>query len=268
MEQLGTIEAITNAKAELVEALPPDGIAILNGDDERVRTMATRTRAPVFTYGLRPEYTLWASEIESHGLDGIAFRFNYGSQSVHARLPLLGRHSVHSALAAASVGLSQGQSWGEIIAGLKDIAQLEVLRIVVVEGVNGTTLIDDSYNASPDSVLAALNLLHDLDGRKVAVLGDMLELGPYNDQGHVLVARRAALVASLFVAVGQMAPRMVQEARDAGLPPDATYAAADRDAAAGWLRARMQPGDIVLVKGSRALRLDELTDLTVLGDDI
>ncbi|MGH2541363.1 MAG: glutamate ligase domain-containing protein, partial [Ardenticatenaceae bacterium] len=178
-------------------------------------------------------------------------------------------HSVHAALGAASVGLSQGQGWGEIIAGLKDIAKLDVLRIVVVEGVNGSTLIDDTYNASPDSMLAALNLLDDLDGRKVAVLGDMLELGPYREEGHVRVARRAAIVATLFVAIGEMAEKMVREAQDAGLPPVATLATTNREEAARWLRARLQPGDMILVKGSRALRLDELvTELSVRGEDV
>ncbi len=232
MEQLGSFEAIAAAKAELVENLPADGVAILNGDDERVLAMAERTRARVFTYGLQPTFSLWADQIESHGLDGISFRFCHGQERVFARLPLLGRHSVHGCLAAASVGLVQGQSWAEIIAGLKDIARLDVLRIVVAEGLNGSTLIDDTYNASPDSMMAALNLLGELEGRKVAVLGDMRELGPYQQEGHLLVAIRAATVASLFVAVGEMAPVMVREAQQAGLPADATFAAADREEAA------------------------------------
>ncbi len=186
-----------------------------------------------------------------------------------ARLPLLGRHSVHAALAAASVGLSQGQSWAEIIGGLKDIGRLEVLRIVVAEGINGSTLIDDSYNASPDSVLAALNLLNDLGGRRIAVLGDMLELGSYTEMGHKLIARRAASVASLFVAIGEMAEWMAQEAQDAGLPADAIFATRERGEAVAWLKERLQPEDMVLVKGSRGLRLDELvTQLSVVGGDV
>ncbi|MDQ4078515.1 MAG: UDP-N-acetylmuramoyl-tripeptide--D-alanyl-D-alanine ligase [Chloroflexota bacterium] len=267
--QLGSIDAIADAKAELVESLPANGVAILNGDDERVRAMASRTEAQIFTYGLQPEFSLWADQIESHGLDGISFRFHHGRDSVFARLPLLGRHSVHGCLAAASVGLTQGQRWGEIIGGLKDIAKLDVLRVVVVEGVNGSTLLDDTYNASPDSVMAALNLLNDLGGRKIAVLGDMLELGAFSKEGHARVARRAAIVADRFVAVGQMAPLMVDEARDAGLPKDRTFAAADRHEAEKWLQACLQPGDIVLIKGSRALQLDELvTQLSVAGEDV
>ncbi len=269
MERLGSFEAIASAKAELVENLPNNGVAILNGDDGRVRAMAEKTGATVWSYGLQPEFTLWADEIQSHGLDGIAFRFHWGTESVAARLPLLGRHSVHAALTAASVGLSQGQSWAEIIGGLKDIGRLEVLRIVVAEGINGSTLIDDSYNASPDSVLAALNLLNDLGGRRIAVLGDMLELGSYTEMGHKLIARRAASVASLFVAIGEMAEWMAAEAQDEGLPADAIFATRERGEAVAWLKERLQPEDMVLVKGSRGLRLDELvTQLSVVGGDV
>ncbi|MGB0386994.1 MAG: UDP-N-acetylmuramoyl-tripeptide--D-alanyl-D-alanine ligase [Ardenticatenaceae bacterium] len=258
MEQLGNIEAIANAKAELVANLPADGVAILNGDDERVRAMASQTQAKVFTYGLQPQFTLWADQIQSLGLNGIAFRFHHGNDRVFAKLPLLGRHSVHAALAAASVGLCQGMSWAEIITGLKDLARMEVLRIVIEEGINGSKLIDDSYNASPDSVMAALNLLSDLDGRRIAVLGDMLELGEYTEQGHKLVARRAANVASLFVAIGEMSELMAQEAQIAGLPSEAIFATTSRDDATDWLEKRLQPDDIVLVKASRGLRLDQM----------
>lgn len=262
MMQLGSLEAIAAAKAELVQALPPDGLAILNGDDARVAAMAALSRAPVWSYGLHDGLTIWADQIESHGLDGISLRLHQGQEQIAARLPLLGRHSVHAALAAAAAGRSQGQNWGEIVAGLKALGEQEVLRVVVVEGVNGSTLIDDSYNASPDSMMAALNLLQDLGGRRIAVLGEMLELGPYEAKGHALVARRAALVAALFVAVGSRAEEMVQEAQRAGMAAANTFAAADREAALPWLRDRLQAGDMVLVKGSRALRLDELvTDL-------
>ena len=266
MMQLGNIEAIAKAKAELVASLPPNGIAMLNGDDHRVLAMASQTQARVFTYGLQSDFSIWADKIQSLGLNGIALRFHYGNnkgaqpltQSVFAKLALLGRHSVHSALAAAGIGLTQGLSWIEIIAGLKDLQKMETLRIVVVEGINGSKIIDDSYNASPDSVMAALNLLQDLDGRRIAVLGDMLELGDYTEKGHRLVARRAANVANVFVAIGEMAALMAQEARIAGLPDDAIFATTLRSEATNWLKERIQKNDYLLVKGSRGLRLDEL----------
>jgi UDP-N-acetylmuramoyl-tripeptide--D-alanyl-D-alanine ligase len=187
LERLRTVERIAEAKAELVQALPAaadGGTAILNADDPRVRAMAALTRARVFTYGLNPVSDLWADEINSEGLEGIRFRVHRGDDSFHLHLPLLGRHSVHTALRGAAVGLVEGLSWTEIITGLQQVRGQ--LRLMVVPGLRNTTLIDDTYNASPESMLAALNLLEDLTHpedkksgeiqRSVAVLGDMYEL--------------------------------------------------------------------------------------------
>lgn len=258
MARLGSLEAIADAKSELIQALPADGVAVLNADDELVHEMARHASGRVFTYGLDEQATVWASDIESHGLDGISFRFHHEDDTVFARLPLLGRHSVHGALAAAAVGLIEGQSWGEIIAGLKDLAEMELLRIIVVSGVNDSTILDDTYNASPASVLAALNLLDDLPGRKVAVLGDMLELGEYEEEGHERVARRAAEVADLLVTVGELGEIIAREAIASGMPADTVVAMSTRGDAIDFLREHLQPDDMVLVKASRGLRLDEV----------
>ncbi len=117
LERLGSMEAIVSAKQELVEALPADGVAILNRDDERVIGMAEHTQARVFTYGLDEDADLWADDISSMGLDGIRFRLHYQNESLTLRIPLLGRHSVHTALRASAVGLVQGMSWPDIAAG-------------------------------------------------------------------------------------------------------------------------------------------------------
>jgi UDP-N-acetylmuramoyl-tripeptide--D-alanyl-D-alanine ligase len=259
-EQLGSIDAIATAKGELPAALPATGVAVLNGDDPRVRAMADKTIAQSFTYGMDAAFDLWADQITSNGLKGLSFRFRHGEEEIFARVGLLGRHSVHGALAAAAVALIEGMSWQEILTALTHMDDLEVLRVIVVPGANGSTMIDDSYNASPDSVMAALNLLDDLDGRHIAVLGDMRELGEYAPRAHTMIARRAAEVAQVFVAVGSMASLMAEEAQIAGLPAEAIFATASREAAVEWLRQELQAGDVVLVKGSRALRLDELVN--------
>ncbi|MEZ4676504.1 MAG: UDP-N-acetylmuramoyl-tripeptide--D-alanyl-D-alanine ligase [Caldilineaceae bacterium] len=267
LERLGTIERIAQAKAELVEALPSaaeGGVAILNWDDERVRPMAEKTRARVFRYGLSPEADLWADEIEGAGLEGIRFRFHYrrpgtpAVESVSVRVPLLGRHSVHTALRAAALGLIEGFNWEEIITGMQSIPGQ--IRLVVVPGINGSTVVDDTYNASPASTVAALNLLADLEparqGRRVAVLGDMLELGHFTDEGHKLVGRRAADVVDLLVTVGDLGRAIGEEAQVAGLNPAAIEILPDHKDAIAYLRQHIGEDDLVLIKGSRAVGMD------------
>ncbi|HDN80721.1 MAG TPA: UDP-N-acetylmuramoyl-tripeptide--D-alanyl-D-alanine ligase, partial [Chloroflexi bacterium] len=256
LERLGTLERIAQAKAELVEAIPPEGVAVLNYDDERVRAMKDKTRGRVFYYGLSPEADLWADEIRSEGLSGVRFRFHYEGETIHARIPLLGRHSVHAALAAAAVGLIEGLSWGEIIAGLRDVSAQ--LRLVAVPGYNGSTILDDTYNASPASTIAALNLLEELPGRHIAVLGDMLELGDYEEEGHRKVGRRALEVASLLITVGPRARIIGEEALACGMPPENVYIFDSKQEAIRLLKELLEPGDVVLVKGSRGMRMEEV----------
>ncbi len=255
LERLGTIERIAQAKTELVEALPGDGVAILNGDEPWVRQMATKTQARVFYYGLDKTCDLWANHIESKGLEGIRFRFHYGPETIHAKAPMLGRHSVHTALAAAAVGLVEGQSWEEIIDGLRGAAQL---RLFVVPGLQGSTILDDTYNASPASTIAALNLLEELDGRKIAVLGDMLELGAFEEEGHRKVGRRALDVVAVLITVGQRGRLIAEEALACGIGEEKVFIRENNEQAIACLREIIAPGDIILVKGSRGMKMEEI----------
>ena len=256
LERMKTIENIVIAKRELVEALPADGVAILNRDDARVMTMAGHTPARVFTYGLSPEADLWAADIESMGLEGIRFTLHHGDERLSVAVPLLGRHSVHTALRAAAVGLAEGLRWEEIVTGLQ--SQHAQLRLVTVPGPAGSLLIDDTYNSSPASVFAALNLLLDLTGRRVVVLGDMLELGDLEEESHRLVGRRAAAVADVLVAVGALGRLIGEEALVSGLSARRVFFAADPAQTVDLLRATIAPGDVVLLKASRGLRLDRV----------
>jgi UDP-N-acetylmuramoyl-tripeptide--D-alanyl-D-alanine ligase len=256
LERLGTIERIAQAKAELVQALPDDGVAILNQDDSYVRPMAEQTQARLFTYGLTPEADLWASDIESEGLEGIRFVLNYEDEAIHAKVPLLGRHSVHTALRATAVGLVEGMTWQEIMTGLQD-SSIQ-LHLVNAPGINGSTLLDDTYNASPVSTIAALNLLDDLAGRRIAVLGDMAELGGQEEEGHRRVGCRAADAVDILITVGPLAHLIAEEARACGLSPEAITEAETNDQATAYLRQIVQRGDIVLVKGSRSMAMEEI----------
>lgn len=255
-ERAGSQEAIARGKAELVESLPPEGTAILNYDDLWVRDMANKTRAKVFYYGLDPQADLWADEVEGLGLDGIRFRLHYGSERLHLRVPMIGRHSVHTVLRAAAVGLVEGLSWQEIINGLR-LSHTQ-LRLVAVRTENGALLLDDTYNASPQSMLAALNLLEELDGRKVAVLGDMLELGPYEAQGHEMVGVRAAEVVDELVTVGDLGSIIAQAAYRSGLPLSSITRLDSTQDAVAYLKPRLGNQDVVLVKGSRGMQMDRI----------
>lgn len=257
-ERAGSIEAIATGKSELVQALPsaPEGVAILNFDDERVLAMAHQTRASVFTYGLDPQADLWADEIESMGLEGIRCRMHYREEDFYLTAPLIGRHSVYTLLRSAAAALCLGFSWAAIFDAFKN-SQLQ-LRITTVQTASGALLLDDTYNASPDSTLAALNLLADLEGRKVAVLGDMLELGQYEEDGHQRIGIRAAEVADELVFVGQRTKTSLNAALEAGFPAHKAHWFATPSEATQYLRKILKDGDIALIKGSNAMRMDQI----------
>jgi UDP-N-acetylmuramoyl-tripeptide--D-alanyl-D-alanine ligase len=256
LERAGSMERIAQAKAELVESLPTDGAAILNYDEPLVRDMAQKTQAQVVHYGLSPKADLWASHIQGMGLEGIRFRLHYGRETIHLRVPLLGRHSVHTALRAAAVGLVEGESWQEIVEGLQGGAPQ--LRLVAVDGINGSTLLDDTYNASPQSTLAALNLLDELDGRKIAVLGDMLELGSYEREGHRKVGLRVIDSVDALITVGKLGRIIGEEALRWGMPSDAVHMLENNAQAVELLKQIIAPKDVILVKGSRARQMEEI----------
>ncbi|MDQ6601179.1 MAG: UDP-N-acetylmuramoyl-tripeptide--D-alanyl-D-alanine ligase [Chloroflexota bacterium] len=261
-ERLGSQEALIANKGDLPAGLPPDGYAILNGDDANVRGMRSRTAAHVITYGLDDGNDIRASDVESEGLSGIAFRLMLpGERPVRVRLPLLGRHSVHTALAATGVARALGLALDDILAGLQ--GEQTQLRLYTVPGPNGATLIDDSYNSSPQSTLAAFNLLEELDAsRRIAVLADMLELGVYEVEGHTQVGQRAADVVDRLYTFGNRSRVTADAAVTAGMAKNAVVAFSpdSKDALARQLHADLRPGDVVLIKGSRGMHMEELVD--------
>jgi UDP-N-acetylmuramoyl-tripeptide--D-alanyl-D-alanine ligase len=257
-ERAGSQEVIAQGKGELVEMLPgaPEGTAILNYDDPFIRPMDKRTKARVFYYGLDPAANLWADEVESMGLEGIRLRLHYKKEDFHLHVPMIGHHSVETVLRAAAVGLVEKLNWDEIINGLQEShAQL---RLVAVRSENGALLLDDTYNASPESTLAALNLLGEMQGRKIAVLGDMLELGPYEQAGHEKVGVRAAQVAEVLVTLGSRAHVIAQAARKSGMKKSVVFEYEEYEPVVEWLKKNLTARDAVLVKGSHGLRMDKI----------
>lgn len=257
-ERAGSQEVIAEGKSELVQALPPspDGVAILNYDDPLVKAMAQKTKARIFFYGLNPLADIWADEIESLGLEGIQLRLHYQHETLYVKVPLIGQHSVHTVLRAAAVGLVENLSWQDIITGLTSgHAQL---RLVAVRSESGALLLDDTYNASPESSLSALNLLADLDGRRLAVLGDMLELGQYERQGHEMVGLRAAQVSEYLITVGERSHITAEAARRAGMKTNHIYEYEKPGEVIAFLKGFLTPKDVVLIKGSRGIHMDQI----------
>ncbi|MCS6772834.1 MAG: UDP-N-acetylmuramoyl-tripeptide--D-alanyl-D-alanine ligase [Anaerolineae bacterium] len=261
LSRLGSIERIAQAKSELVQALPPaevGGVAVLNEDDDRVRAMAALTRARVVTYGTAETAQVRASDIESFGLNGIAFTLHYDKRSLKMRLPLLGRHSVHTALRAAAVGLIEGMSLEEVAEAF--FAPGEQLRLVMAKGPRGSLVLDDAYNASRESTLAALNLLSEISehGPRVAVLGDMFELGELERQAHEEVGCRAGSVADYFIGVGARAAWMCRAAIECGAKPERVFHVNTNEEALSLLQQLVTERCVILVKGSRGMKMEEI----------
>lgn len=260
LEKMGTMENIALAKRELIDALPAEadgGIAILNNDDPRIRGMAAHTRARVITYGLTNEATVWANEIESRGLDGISFCLHFGDGVWPVHAPLLGQHSVQTALRAAAVGFGEGMSGEDIVEGLCQRA--EQLRLSVLEGPHGSIVLDDTYNASPESMMAALNLLAQIDeGPRVAVLGDMRELGEEEERAHRAVGCRAGIVASQLVCVGSLARWIAEDAIACGAKKENVHLVKTNDEALVVLNRIIREKCVILVKGSRGMVMESI----------
>jgi UDP-N-acetylmuramoyl-tripeptide--D-alanyl-D-alanine ligase len=261
LSRIGTIEAVERAKGELVEELPPadeGGAAVLNADDERVRRMSSRTRARSVTYGFAGDADVRAEGVESAGLGGMRFVLVLPEDRRPVSTPALGRLSVHNALAAVAVGHVIGLDLDEIEAGLAH-GWSAPHRTQVVEA-GGVTIVDDSYNASPASVTAALELMSGVPGRHVAVLGEMLELGNAADEGHREVGRAAADVCDLLLVVGAGAREMVRGAVEAGMPAASILSPETADEAVSLLERELRRGDVVLVKASRGIALEQVVD--------
>lgn len=258
LSRIGTLEAVERAKGELLEALPSDGTAILNEDDPIVARMDGRTAARPLRYGFAETADVRADQVESAGTAGMRFRLRTSAGERAVAIPALGPLSVHNALAGAAVGAAAGLTLDTIAAALAGgwaaPHRVELVRL------RGATVVDDSYNASPGSMLAALDLLAGLPGRRVAVLGTMLELGEGHEAGHISVGEAAGRTVELLVVVGPEALGIVAGARSAGLDAGRIHHVGDVDDALDVLRPRLRDDDAILVKASRGIGLDRLVD--------
>ena len=272
--EFGTQEGIAQAKGEIVEALPLDGVAVLNADDPLVSAMASRTHARVLTFGESAGSDVRLKNLELDELGRPRFDLATDEGSAHVELALLGEHQAHNAAATAAVAVAAGMSLDEAAAALSEARPASRWRMEVNERADGVLVINDAYNANPDSMRAALKALAAVgrgrgpEARTVAVLGQMAELGDASREEHDAVGRLAVrLDIGRLVVVGEPARPMHLGACLEGSWGDESVFVADNDEALAWLREHLKPGDVVLLKASRAAALETVAEALLADND-
>ena len=258
-ELLGSMENIAKAKGELVDALPDHGLAILNGEDIRCRRIAAGFSGKAITYGFSNAHDVWAEKIRQENFS-TSFELHSKEAQVDVNLPLPGEHNVLNALAAAAAGIHLGLDLREVACGLNSV-QISTMRLEVTAGPGKSTIINDSYNANPVSVKASLTILHNMSkGRKkIAVLGDMLELGELTIAGHQEVGKAVAQYEFDFlITVGSLAAEIAREAVRTGMLQETVYHFEEIEAAARKLSQILTRDALVLIKGSRSMKMEEI----------
>lgn len=262
VEFLGSLESIASAKAELVEAIPEDGVVFLNGDDAFTEMLALSSRAPVVRYGLAEACDIRAVEIELDTESRASFTIVAQGARIPVSLSVPGRHNVYNALAATALGLHLGlepEAISEALAG----ATAGEMRMQVFTSATGIHVINDAYNANPTSMRAAVETLANMTTaeRRVAVLGDMAELGSLAELAHFNIGEEiAGLPIDALITVGERAARIADGARAGGMDPGNIRPCATADEASEVLDDELEPGDVVLVKASRVMGLERVVE--------
>ncbi|MEY4171373.1 MAG: hypothetical protein RLZ94_2446, partial [Actinomycetota bacterium] len=268
IELLGSREAIAEAKAEIIDDLPADGTAILHADNPLVMGQAGRTSAPIMTFGESADASVRASDITLDALARPHFTLHWQGSAVPVQLTLSGEHQVANALAATAFALAAGIDLADIVAVLETYQSPSKWRMEVTERPDGVTVINDAYNANPESMRAALKALVAMgrgeDGssrRTWAVIGEMRELGDVSIEEHDAIGRLVVrLDVSKLVAVGEGARPVHLGAAHEGSWGEESMWVPDIDTAIAVLREEVQPGDIVLVKASRSIGLEKVAE--------
>lgn len=247
------IEGVARAKRELIEALPVDGVAFLNDDDERVRRFAEGLAVRAVSYGTQASASVRAVEIEERGLEGSVFTVEAGGEHAEVRLKLMGRHNVLNALAAIAVGLESGIALDACAAQMALMEPSEKRGAIVEWG--GAKIINDSYNSNPRALQAMVEALKNTSAeRRIVVAGEMLELGDEAESLHAKAGELASAAgADVVIGVRGLAKAMVDEALSLGT--EAVFVETPEEAGA-WLKANLRAGDVVLLKASRGVRLE------------
>ena len=262
LEMLGSQEAIASAKSELVRGVPDDGRVFLNADDPTTPVLAEETMAQVVTYGLREDADVRADDIGIDEESCASFRLHtsVGEREIHLAVP--GRHNVYNALAAAAVSLYLEVSLDDVAEGLSS-AQAGEMRMQLFQSASGVHVINDAYNANPSSMRAAIETLSEMqtDGERIAVLGDMAELGSLTELAHFRIGEEIArLPIGVLVTVGEKARRIADGARVEGMDEANIRPCATPEEASEVLDDLLEPSDVVLVKASRVMGLERVVE--------
>ena len=268
VEFFETPEKVAEEKKTMVKMLNKDGIAILNYDDEKVRKMAEKIDAKVIYYGLDEKadvkatnYNLELNPANSQMTSELNFKLDFRGSSVPAKLyNVLGTQHLYSALAAAAVGIVFNLNLVDISEGIKQIKSLPG-RMRLVKGVKNTLIIDDTYNAALLSMERGMDALKVFeDKRKIAILGDMLEIGKYAPEAHIRVGKKAAEVADLIFAVGDRAGFIKEGAISVGFPTEKIFEFSNSAEAAKPVERELKEGDVIFIKGSRAMKMEKIIE--------
>lgn len=262
IEILGSEEAVVRAKGELVEALSADGAAFLNGDDAHCDDIATMSAAPVTRYGLSERCEVRAENIELDAESHASFDLVSAAGVVRVGLPIPGRHNVYNALSAAAVALHLGMDLQLVARGLEYVS-VTAMRMQVFVSASGVTVVNDAYNANPVSMKAAIETLADMstEGSRVAVLGDMAELGSLTELAHFRIGEQVArLPIDVLVTVGERARRIAEGAKAAGMPAESVHMSSTVEEAVEALDGFLRADDTVLVKASRVMGLEAVVE--------
>jgi UDP-N-acetylmuramoyl-tripeptide--D-alanyl-D-alanine ligase len=263
IEGVGDLNGVARAKTELVERMRSGGQVILNGEDDLLMKTAALYRKDFLTFGFGRDHDVRATSVQSMGPEGLSFQLNYQNESLPVRLRVPMLRNVMNALAAAAVGFSLGQSAGQIAQGLYGFAGIKG-RFTVLNLPGGITLVDDTYNANPSSLKAALEsarLLAGRDGRMIVGLGEMLELGKEASKAHLDAGRQVAEAgAYALVAMGGRAGEMIRGAVAAGIPAFHAREVSTHGEMTEEIRGRILRGDVILLKGSRRMHLERVVD--------
>jgi UDP-N-acetylmuramoyl-tripeptide--D-alanyl-D-alanine ligase len=268
LECLDDILGVAKAKNELFAGLKPDGKVVVNLEDDLVRQLAAQLTQEKITYGLEPEAMIRATDIQSLGKEGMAYTLHIGDEQTNVRLNALGQHNVLNSLAAAAMAYCLGLGIADIAQGLAAFSPYDK-RSCLEELHAGLMVFNDTYNANPSSMLAALHTVNELkeNHRAVAVLGDMLELGSKSKEAHHMIGTSVARLGfNQLAAFGPHAKEMVAAAIHAGLDQTCAKHFNSRDELANWLiqlmdNGQLSSGDWILIKGSRGMQMEKVLQI-------